>query len=1531
MKSNAHWVWVLSSCLSVTSLFAAEGIWLGGSGIWSVGDAWLNAVIPAVSGDSAAFTSGGGTVTNDQSALALTGITLGGQGYTLTGNSMTFDAGGYLRSQAGSHTIQTPMVLSGALEVASVTNQSLVMDGAITGTGTLTTRLGRVVLNAANPFSGKTVLATGLLEVATIDSLGDGSAKPVLGPGTLRVRGTSANTLPGYELANGATRGVTVLDVAGTVDVSGPVTAPAGIAGVMIKAGTGTVSYTYTGYQRLTQNTSAQNTDRDILIDSINGGVSAIDGFYGYTILDGKVIFDIGTATNDFGNALVVGARAAGNPELELRSGTLRPTDTWFSISRGNTNTATFRMSGGRLELFGLIMSYAGGRSPFSSRSYLYQTGGDIVVNNDAYAPETGGGIGYLQFTGGTLTQKGWGDGFDFARSGTAGSQMIIESNAVVSMTSFRVNSGGSLVVRNGGRLNIRHMRDTSTGANTFDNATLGAYPGATYSDWFHNTGNFLIGSGGLTVDAASSNQYAFLGTAPQTNGIGSAGTIQKTGAGTVALYNAEMPMTVQNGTLRLLQGHLSYTRPAHTIALADGTVLDLALPHAGDAVTVTASGDVSYALGTVASETMRPDSWKQNNGACIRRDGWFELARARSAVTGSIMNRRPFCVTNAFSVSFSVADLAAGAVGTYGDGVAFVVHNDARGINAFSTNSTGYGYAGVSAPITNSFAVILDFTNKLLKFGTNGVIAASYSLSVLPDLTVGQSDKTALSLSYDGVSVFTCSVSRNGVTMSPIVYGVDLLAMTKTTHPWIGFTAGNSPSRSGAHAVNDVVLSPYPSGAIQNSVGSYGTQSTVNNGQNLTVNVTPTTRQSGFSVGKLTYGDGAILTVNDQSITRPASTLTLQDESMWKTNGKAYWFAPGVVSVTYPTNNYTGTVYSKSQYRMASSWTISFDYYIGGQTSAPPADGFSLTLQPVSSSDTGTQLQGSLPTREVSIGWRYYEAGLVTSQLLISTNRVTTKVSTNIAPINLVNKGPAHMVLVHDAVAKTIHVSMTQTNAFYEYTFTGIDIATALGTLDSYVGFTGYVGGLYAQNLISNFAMTIQSPPAVNIARGYLCMTETTGAGTLIKRGSAALGVNDGPDNALTNASIRLESGGLVLRKQQVEPVTEGDDYQLNGRAMFAAGGAIQPMPYAGTSAGNAVTRQRRKVSGDWTASFTYYVAKKTSPIADAITFFVHNDSRGATALGGQYSGGGLSGINNSVGLNWGLYKDSNSNRVYCVINDVRSTGILCGPVRVYDTIDEIDMLVKYSATNKTLSLTMTQGSNVFNTVFSSVDIKATLGGDYGYIGFGGGSGGSYGETCFRDFRFVQDAPVAAESSVPCVNTIELPASSTNTITLNTVVPNPLFTLGQVQAGANATLALESETDQGQVTLTNVVATGNLNLAAEAGTTLRVPLVSGVQTLTKSGAGTVIFSGGCSSNVTVKAGALSFTSTSLTTANDLFMTSGATLNLNFSGTMIIHGLMIDGVPQKGGIYSSANTSWITGAGVLAVTYPAFSTTIILR
>jgi len=1530
MKSNAQWVFALSICLSVTGLYAAEGVWLGGSGLWSVGDAWLNAVIPAASGDSAVFTSGGGTVTNDQSALTLAGITLGGQGYTLTGNSVTFDAGGYLRSQGGYHTVQTPLVLSGALEVSSVTNQSLVIDSAITGTGSLTTRLGRVVLNGTNTFSGKTVLATGLLEVASVDGLGDGSGKPVLGPGTLRIRGTSVKTLPGYELASGASRGVSVLDVAGTVEVSGPVTAPSGIAGAMIKAGTGTVVYTYTGYQRLTQNTSAQVADRDIPIDAINGGVSASDGFYGYTIVDGKVIFDVGTATNDFGNALVVGARAAGNPELELRSGTLRPTDTWFSISRGNTNTATFRMLGGRLEASGLIMSFAGGRSLFSSRSYLYQTAGAIVVNGDAYAPESGGGIGYLQFSGGTLTHKGWGEGFDFARSGTAGSQMIVESNAVLSLNSFRVNIGGSLAVRNGGRLNIRHMRDASSGSSTFDNATLGAYPGAAYNDWFHSPGAFTIGPGGLTLDVAESNQYAFLNTAPLTNGVGTAGTIQKTGAGTMAIYNAEMPVTVQNGTLRVLQGHLSYTRPEHTITLADGTALDLALPHAGEAVTVAANGDVSYALGTVFSETLRPDAWKQNNGACIRRDGWFELARARGAVTGSIMNRRPFSVTNAFSVSFAVADLAAGALGNYGDGIAFVVHNDARGINAFSTNSTGYGYAGASLPITNSFAVILDFTNKQLKFGTNGVVAAAYSLAVLPDLTTGKSDKTALTITYDGAANVSCIVSRNGITATPILYGVNLGTLTQTTHPWIGFTAGNSPSRSGAHAVTDVVLSPYPSQAIRNSVGGYGTQSTISGGQNLSVNLAPSLRQSGFSLGKLTYSEDAVLTVNDLGVTPAQPALTLGDESLWKTNGKSFWYGPGEVAITYPTNDYTGTVYSKAQYRVTDSWTIRFDYYIGDRTSNPPADGFSLTLQPISFSETGNQLQGTLPSREVSIGWRYYKDNVKTTQLLISTNKVMTTISTNIAPIDLVQKGKAQMVLTHDRVAKTIQMTVTQTNATYTYTFENIDIAAALGTLDAYVGFTGYVGGLYAENRISNFSMDLQSA-AVEIPRGYLCMSEVAGSGTLIKRGSASLGINDGPDNALTNAAIRLESGGLVLRKQQVEPVTEGDDYQLNGRAMFVAGGALQPMPYAGNSAGNVATRQRRKVAGDWTASFTYYVPKKTSPIADAITFFVHNDPRGATALGGQYNGGGLSGISKSVGLNWGLYKDAYSNRVYCVINDVRSTGIPCNPVRVYDTIDEIDMKVRYSATNKTLDLTMVQGSNVFTTAFTDVDIKTTLGSDYGYIGFGGGSGGSYGETCFRDFLFVQDSPTAEASSVPCVKTLELPAGSTNVLTLNTVVPNPSFTLGQVVAGADATVTLQSQTDQGQVIVTNVVADGDLSLAAEEGTTLELAAVSGVRTVTKSGTGTVVYAGGCSSNVTLVAGTLTLNSASLTRDNSLVITSGTTLNLNFSGTMLVHGLIIDGLQQKGGIYSAANAAWITGPGILAVTYPAFSTTVILR
>jgi hypothetical protein len=61
---------------------------------------------------------------------------------------------------------------------------------------------------------------------------------------------------------------------------------------------------------------------------------------------------------------------------------------------------------------------------------------------------------------------------------------------------------------------------------------------------------------------------------------------------------------------------------------------------------------------------------------------------------------------------------------------------------------------------------------------------------------------------------------------------------------------------------------------------------------------------------------------------------------------------------------------------------------------------------------------------------------------------------------------------------------------------------------------------------------------------RGYLAVGAASGSGTLVKKGNGALGIQDGPDNPFTNATVRLDEGGLVLRKFVSEPVTLGDDF---------------------------------------------------------------------------------------------------------------------------------------------------------------------------------------------------------------------------------------------------------------------------------------------------------------------------------------------------------------------------------------------------
>jgi hypothetical protein len=256
--------------------------------------------------------------------------------------------------------------------------------------------------------------------------------------------------------------------------------------------------------------------------------------------------------------------------------------------------------------------------------------------------------------------------------------------------------------------------------------------------------------------------------------------------------------------------------------------------------------------------------------------------------------------------------------------------------------------------------------------------------------------------------------------------------------------------------------------------------------------------------------------------------------------------------------------------------------------------------------------------------------------------------------------------------------------------------------------------------------------------------------------------------------------------------------------------------------------------------------------------------------------------------------------------------------------------MVIRHDPYAKTLALSMTQGTNAFATVFTNVNLSAAVGGDLAYIGFGAGGGGQYCETRVKDFRFTLDAPTNPLPVSACLGTAVLPPGSTNSVSLETVVPNAAFAIGSAQFADGATLGLESvNANGGSLTLEAAALAGDASFDVATGTTLVISNLTGGATLTQSGAGTLTLKGAPAAYTDatrLTSGTLSTDAARLPTGTDLYVTSGATLNLAFSGKQYVHSLFVDGTAMRGGTYTSANAAWITGPGTLVVTYPAVGT-----
>ncbi len=1546
----------LASHFTIGVLCASDGTWTApDGGDWSAVGNWQDGTPAAGTGATAFFTAGAGAVTNDMTDLTLLGLQISGTGFTFAGNTLTLDSAGFISVLSGSHATALPLVLSGDIRLEVASGQTLTINGALSGPGGITMYGGRVVLgNAANAYTGATIHKTGILEVASVDALGESSTVPsnlVLGEGTFRYTGPSAIMTRGYTLLPGiATNRAAVLDVVNadtTLTVAGKVEAP---GGSFIKTGEGTVAYTYPGYQEFNKSKLA-NRETGIYTYDVNG-VASTNDYAAFTVEKGRMIIGAPGQTNViYSSSGWIGCKTLASPRMDIIGGVTRFLSAWLTIGRGTGTTASpqspslhIRDSVVFFEGSGLCMDNPNGQANHRCRPVLsvsnsfVQATQNFLLGEDSYVTGRVDVGNCSSMICNQQTDHRY--GMQVAQAAGAAVDMTVTFDGASTNSTYllRVNQGGKLTYKGNSVLALDHTQtnafmSSSTllpGLVRFDGATLKQRTPQRIADWLINHTNLLVGANGLIIQTDS---RVWLDNALLPDPAGPGGMVTKIGAGTLALGSPlRVPLTVSEGTLAL-SANYAYTNvpamPSYTFA--SGTTAEVSGVNALLGYTLDSGSGFPILDLRPNTFTHATERWTFNSSAMRRRDGLILLTRDLSGEIGSVFLNRKRGLTSSWTAEFTWRLYSTSS--NPADGFALVLQNDARGVSVKGSSGSNLGYAGTGAAgITNSVALGFDVYRKYLRLGTNGVWAGT-AISAIPDIRFAPAH---IIVAYDGAGTLTVRMKACG-TEDTYTVPVDLAAVLGTTDAYVGLTASTgSDSQPGMHTFSAFT---FDAGTPARTAMRLGGSTALASGETLTAVLNTTARQNGYILGTLSHAADSVLDVSAPVEDMPPP---LTARSLWKINGTAYWKENGAVATsTNVASKGPGSVFTINRYPVTGSWTARFHFDIG-LASPVPADYFCFVLQ--NESDRYSSLN-SAPASGLAVQWRYYDGTIHSTRLKVSTNGITTVMTDDIAPVTLTNCVPADFIVDYDDTAHAITVTAVQSGVGTNTTIIpNIDLPSIMKNANgAHIGFLGVTGGSYAENIISDFSF-VRTGAIGSSAPPYLAFDAITGSGPIIKRGRAALGLIGDIDHATSNLSVRLEEGGLVLRKTPLEPIDQNagarSDWVFSAQGSWSDDNSLMPCPGLNNAFGTATTARRVRIADAWTATFTFLFgsSRPTSWPADAFCLFFNNDSRSPGYASGNVSNAGFTGMRNSFGLRWYFYPGnttSASNAMTIGRNGAWDEGANQSYLPVVLKDGSADFIIRYDPAASKVTSIITQGALCVTNTFTGVDLSSTVGSDYAYVGFGGGTGGAYWDMLVRDFKLTCDiAPSDTLASQSYLANLVLPDATTNTVTLDSSITDGMYTITAANVGAGATLDVAAASQAGTLSVGSVSQSGDAVYSPASTCTLTLNNVVGGGTVTKTGSGTLALAGSVSTytgGTVLSAGTLSLSAALLPTTTDLSVTGGSTLNLAFSGKQYIHALAVDGVQMPGGVYTAAKVSWITGPGRLVVMYPPVGTLLFLH
>ena len=401
-------------------------------------------------------------------------------------------------------------------------------------------------------------------------------------------------------------------------------------------------------------------------------------------------------------------------------------------------------------------------------------------------------------------------------------------------------------------------------------------------------------------------------------------------------------------------------------------------------------------------------------------------------------------------------------------------------------------------------------------------------------------------------------------------------------------------------------------------------------------------------------------------------------------------------------------------------------------------------------------------------------------------------------------------------------------------------------------------------------------------------------GTGSLVKKGSGNLALDD-PAGAIRR--VTLQEGGLSLVRSGMD--YEGDWFvsQPNREYLGSTGihiGDFRKKAEGGVQFTVATYRKRVRIDGNWTAKFRVTGRKSGG---NSISMFLHNASKGLTAVGNNQGGlgGGANGLDNFFAL--GAYTCPGQGSTGCVKvfpNGIAgfdgNTDVSWKDCMSMAAGDVTDVVVAYDATAKTLTLVQTDAKTgkTFNHVFENCDPVANTSAashdNEAWFGFGSycHPDGGRGIYEFSNISFESSAtPAETAATAPAyLDRLDVTGPSAE-IVADTHLPGAVLNVATaVSLAPDAALTVKGSGKPAKVLLPAVENGGNNTITVD-GTTLRVvsPTAFG------EGVSFVIRNGG-------------------------------KLWLDFDGQLVAKTIVVDGVElPKGSVHSAATASWIEGTG----------------